>query len=269
MGGLSKEASKQGELWGRGARDYAAFQEPMFAELWSATLDAAHVEAGVRVLDAGCGAGGACAVALTRGAIATGVDAAAEMIAIARARVAGAQFRIGEIDELPFADGEFEAVVAVNALQTAVRSDRAVSEFARVCRVGGRVAIAAFADPAASDVGRVFRAIRGLFERPPAGGGPFALSAEDAPRALVDRAAALRFESMSDAAYAYRYPDMETALRGMMSAGGTWRAAEILGEDRVRDAVRVALEGLRQPDGTVRMTNRFRIVAARRVGGSD
>jgi hypothetical protein len=52
-------------------------------------------------------------------------------------------------------------------------------------------------------------------------------------------------------------------LRGQMSAGATWRAVEILGEDRVRGAIRRVLEDLCQPDGRVPLRNRYRIVTAR------
>jgi hypothetical protein len=50
-------ATFQGQLWGTHARDWAAFGEQLCLPLLGAALDAAHVTAGTRLLDAGCGAG--------------------------------------------------------------------------------------------------------------------------------------------------------------------------------------------------------------------
>ena len=50
-------ATVQGQLWGTLARDWAAYGEQICLPLQGAALDAAHVTAGTRLLDAGCGAG--------------------------------------------------------------------------------------------------------------------------------------------------------------------------------------------------------------------
>ena len=50
-------AKVQGQLWGRHARDFATHLEQVTLPLHGAVLDAAHVTAGTRLLDAGCGAG--------------------------------------------------------------------------------------------------------------------------------------------------------------------------------------------------------------------
>ena len=50
-------ATVQGQLWGTNARDWAAYGEQICLPLQGAALDAAHVTAGTRLLDAGCGAG--------------------------------------------------------------------------------------------------------------------------------------------------------------------------------------------------------------------
>ena len=76
-------ATVQGQLWGRAAHDWAELQEPLAAPLWEAMLAAAGVGPGTRVLDAGCGAGGASVLAASRGARVNGLDAAAALLAIA------------------------------------------------------------------------------------------------------------------------------------------------------------------------------------------
>ena len=82
-------ARVQGELWGRAPDDWASLQEAQHAPFFDAMLDAAGVGDGVRVLDAGCGGGGASVLAERRGATVSGLDASAPLIDIARNRVPG------------------------------------------------------------------------------------------------------------------------------------------------------------------------------------
>src|ERR1700694_788506 len=97
-------ASVQGMLWGWAARDWAELQEPTALPLWHALLDAAAVGSSTRLLDAGCGAGGASALAAGRGAQVNGRDAAEPLIAIARERVPDGDFRVGDLAALPYRD---------------------------------------------------------------------------------------------------------------------------------------------------------------------
>lgn len=96
---------------------------------------------GARVLDAGCGDGAlVCAIA-SRGAVATGADPDPAMIAAANARAKEegieATFVEARIDALPFADAEFDIVVAVTVLCFVADAKGAVHEMARVLRPGG------------------------------------------------------------------------------------------------------------------------------------
>lgn len=256
---LSQEACKQGELWGHAARDWAATQERDTVPLWSAALDAAQVGPGTRILDAGCGTGGASQLAAERGATVYAIDPSVNMITIARERMPRADFRIAELENLPFPNAEFDAAVSVNSLQFAANTRLAVHELSRVCKPGGRVVTAVFSDPAVCDVAHVFRAIVALFDKPPSGAGPFALSSPDVIRLLFESVIELRLDNIQEVSCTHNYPDLETAMKAQMSAGPTWRAVELLGEQRVRSAVQGALEQLRQPDGSVPLTNRFRV----------
>lgn len=60
-------AAVQGQLWGALARDWAPYGEQLCLPLQGAALDAAHVTAGTRLLDAGCGAGLLALLASLRG----------------------------------------------------------------------------------------------------------------------------------------------------------------------------------------------------------
>lgn len=59
------------------------------------------------------------------------------------------------------------------------------------------------------------------------------------------------------------YPDAETMLRGLLSAGPAVRAIEHVGEEAVKDAVLKALEPFKTPDGGYHFCNKFLYLIAR------
>ena len=95
----------QGDLWGQRVEDWAALQEEHHKPLWNAMLASLEVGPGVRFVDLGCGAGGASELAADLGASVAGLDAAEAMIAHARKRLPNGDFRVGDLEALPFADG--------------------------------------------------------------------------------------------------------------------------------------------------------------------
>lgn len=58
------------------------------------------------------------------------------------------------------------------------------------------------------------------------------------------------------------FPDLETAVRAHLSAGPARRAIEHAGPDATADALRAALAGSVQPDGSSRHDNAFRYLIA-------
>lgn len=56
-----------GQLWSHGARDWASFVEPHYQSLYQAVHDRLGITEGTRVLDVGCGPGGAALLASGRG----------------------------------------------------------------------------------------------------------------------------------------------------------------------------------------------------------
>lgn len=118
-------AIAQGQLWGALARDWAAYGEQICLPLQGAALDAAHVTAGTRLLDAGCGAGLLALLASLRGAQVAAFDAAATLLAIVRKRVPSADVREGDLEALPFADASFDEVACLVVFPSAEISWRA------------------------------------------------------------------------------------------------------------------------------------------------
>ena len=97
--------------------------------------------AGKRVLDIGCGTGAHMAILAAHfGCEVAGVDASEGMLAQARAKLPGVDFRVGPAEQLPFADASFEAALMTMVAQHLDRP-RAFAEARRVLQPGGRLLI--------------------------------------------------------------------------------------------------------------------------------
>jgi SAM-dependent methyltransferase len=256
---LSESAQKQGRLWSIDAEDWLEIQEKKSPVLWNPVLDLAGAGKGTRVLDAGCGTGGAAVLAHDRGAHVTGCDAAEGMLVIARRRLPSVNFRLAELENLPFPSDSFDAVLSINSLQFTGDPEKSAQELARVTAPGGRVAVVVWSLEHCEQKA-VFDAILALFEKPPKGRGVFALSAPGDVERLFP---GMSIEA-SEIDCEFVYDDLETAVRGQMAAGPSQRVVEIFGRDRVEAAVRSSLGPFVTDSGEVRMSNRFRCVVAKR-----
>ncbi|WP_237408658.1 class I SAM-dependent methyltransferase [Streptomyces sp. M2CJ-2] len=131
--------------------DYNAFAEAYSAETEDNLVNAYYARpamvtlagdvAGRRVLDAGCGSGPLSAALRDRGAVVTGIDASAGMLALARRRLGDdvALHLVDLSDRLPFADGAFDDVVASLVLHYLEDWGPTLAEVRRVLRPGGRL----------------------------------------------------------------------------------------------------------------------------------
>jgi SAM-dependent methyltransferase len=98
------------------------------------------------VLDVGTGTGTVAAMAASRGASVTAVDAEPGMVSLARSRVA--DVRLAVLPSLPFEDGAFDAAVANFVINHVSSPTAAVAEMRRVVRRGGLVAVTVWPFPA-------------------------------------------------------------------------------------------------------------------------
>jgi SAM-dependent methyltransferase len=134
--------------WERKSAGYDEFFGRITSRLVDPLLDAAEVKAGDRVLDVATGPGYVAARAAERGAEVIGIDIAASMVDLARARNPGIEFRRGDAESLSeFEDGSFDAVVANFLVLHLARPERAAAELARVLAPGGRLALTAWDVP--------------------------------------------------------------------------------------------------------------------------
>jgi SAM-dependent methyltransferase len=256
-------AQIQGELWGTRAREWADLQEGSFRPLYQAAFDAAKVGKGSTVLDVGCGAGLALQVAQSRGAKVSGLDAAAGLAEIAKGRCPGADIRIGEIEELPFADDSFDVTTGFNSFQYATDPVHALAEARRVTKPDGAVVVAVWGAADKCELAPYLAAVGKLLPPPPPGApGPFALSAPGALEALAGKAG-LKPEGVTSITTTMAFPDEATALRGLIAAGVVERAIRNSGEAAVRNGIAEAIRPSRKADGSYAFKNEWRFLVCR------
>ncbi|MBS0438647.1 MAG: class I SAM-dependent methyltransferase [Proteobacteria bacterium] len=259
----ARTAQTNGRLWGERARDWADIQEGTCRPVYLAAFERMGLLEGMAYLDAGCGAGMAMQIAAGRGARVSGVDAAANLLAIARERVPTGDIHQGELESLPFADHAFDRVTGFNSFQYAGSPAVALGEAKRVAKAGASVVVMTWGEPAGMQAAELVAALKPLLPSPPPGApGPFALSSEPALRAFAT-AAGLEVLDVFDVASPWHYPDLPTALRGLRSSGVAARAIAQSGETAVDAAHANALAPFQQPDGSYRIAATFRCLHAR------
>ena len=159
--------AKQQAAWATG--DYAVVGSALvlMAEL---LCEAADLRSGWRVLDVASGSGNSSLAAARRGCRVTSTDYVPALLERGRLRAEAEGFRIdfqeADAENLPFDEDEFDAVLSTVGVMFAPNQPRAASELLRVCRPGGRVALANWTP--SGFVGQVFRCISKYI--PPAAG---------------------------------------------------------------------------------------------------
>lgn len=234
----------------------------VWAELWGgfadpvrlAIVERTGIRTGSRVLDVGCGSGEFLDLLDRTGATTAGIDPAPAMIELARTRVPAADLRLGDAESLPWPDGSFDVVTAVNALQFADDPTAALADMARVTAPGGLVAVANWAEGARNDLHRVEVAVAAAHEEdlPPDGdvrmpGGLEALLTAGGLAVVTSGLVAVPWEVDGD----------DQLVRGILMGEDSEGLAS--GASTVVDAART----FRTASGGYRLTNAFRFAIGR------
>lgn len=260
-GEIMKPFETQGEQWGRHAEVWATELEVQMLPLFAGALEAVGPLVGKRLLDAGCGTGLAASLALAAGASVAGIDASTAFAKYAGERLPDAEFRVGDVEQLPYEDGAFSVVTAFNSIQYASDPAHAIEEFARVCEPGGSVAIGVWGDPSRCETDALFARLRSIAPPPPGAPAPLRISELGFVEALLE-AAQLTISGGGEASCPFIFNDHDHAWEAHSSAGPLQKVIDAVGTEKVRDTLASVLEADRKPDGQLRQDNVFRYVIA-------
>jgi SAM-dependent methyltransferase len=197
-------------------------------------------QSGERILDLATGTGWTSRIVARRGAKVIGVDLGPDLVAAAaeRAKAEGLEieYRVGDAERLPFADGEFDAVISTCGIMFATRPDAAAAELARVCRKGGRIALTTWLSD--SNLFQMFLVMKPYMPPPPtpAPPSPFEWGRTERIQELLGQAFDLKFEK--GVSY-YREPSGEAAWETFSTSyGPTKSLAASLDDTRRADLKR-------------------------------
>lgn len=140
---LAAVKARQQQTWASGDYSVVGARIVFQAEHLCETAD---LQAGWRVLDVATGSGNAALAAARRGCQVVGLDYVPALLERARLRAAAEHLEVefveGDAENLPFPDASFDAVVSVFGAMFTPDHRKTAGELARVCRPGGRIALA-------------------------------------------------------------------------------------------------------------------------------
>jgi ubiquinone/menaquinone biosynthesis C-methylase UbiE len=174
------------------------------------------------------------------------------------------QFKEADAENLPFADGAFDAVLSTFGVMFTPNQERAAGELVRVCKSGGMIGLANWTPT--GFIGELFKLI-GRYLPPPAGVKPPSLwGTEDRLRELFGKHAATLETSRKHFVFRYRSPQhwldtFRTYYGPMQKTFGTLDAAQQ--SSLADDLLRLAQQFNNTNDGTLVAPSEYLEVAIR------
>ncbi|HEX6316460.1 MAG TPA: metalloregulator ArsR/SmtB family transcription factor [Gemmatimonadaceae bacterium] len=139
---IAQRRARSREFFAGAAAGWDALRQELFGSAVGGGALLGLLDPSWVVGDLGCGSGHVTALVAPFVARVIGVDASAEMLAQAGARLADAhdiELRVGELEQMPIADGELDAAVISLVLHHAPDPRRVLGEAHRVLKAGGRL----------------------------------------------------------------------------------------------------------------------------------
>jgi len=252
-----------GTAWGSRANDWACLYEHYSTDVLIALFQRLAPGPDSSLLDIACGSGLAVRIADSMGARVAGIDAAAELIEIARLRTPAADLRVGSMFALPWPDASFDTAVSVNGVWGGCEA--ALNEAYRVLRPGGSFGISFWGPGPPLDIREFFRVFAAYAPT----------EHRDSMRQLNDISRAGIAESMLEQSgfevlerdrrtSVMEFPDAELAWRAVSSVGPAVPALRTGDAAAIKRAVLEALELCRDERGIYRTRSDHHFVIARK-----
>jgi SAM-dependent methyltransferase len=241
----------------------------MLVPLYQAVYERLEVGSATSLLGLGCRSGLSLLLAAERGAQVAGEELDTELRELAqgrRLRVSGPGHR--DRSGGPFPHTAYSLVTLFELwqapfLRPSGEPGRSVALAGRLALAGGQVVLAGWGPPERCESAVVLDVARRR-AAPASGCDPFALSSPGALEALLT-GTGLRPAGSGRVNCPFAYPDLESAVRGMLSTGVYEAAIDDSGAALVEKELEEALQPFVQPDASVRMANLFRYVIAERA----
>jgi SAM-dependent methyltransferase len=257
-----------GRAWGARPADWAYLFEPYARPANEAVFDQLGVGGGTRLLDIACGSGFAAQAAARRGAAVTGIDASDALIAIARARTPGGDFRAGDMFALPFPDACFDAATSFNGIWKGCEA--ALREAARVLVPGGRLGLTFWGRP--EHVGLLPYFLKIIELAPPSHGQATLRQGETGRPGLIEEmlvSAGFTPRRRGTVTVINEWPDAGLAVRALAAAGPSVPAIQAAGHGPFCQVLRDVIEPLHIPGTGIRIASELGwITAELRTGDS-
>jgi SAM-dependent methyltransferase len=256
--------------WGAGRYETTAEE---LSPVAAAVVERAAISSGDRVVDVGCGTGNAALLAALRGAQTTGVDPAARLLDVARARAkesgVTATFVLGDAASIPVATASADVVLSVFAAIFAPDPVAAAAEMARVTAPRGRILLTAWIpEGAIQDCVGIFQKAVAVAIGRPAGPPPFAWHEQTALAGLFAphgfSVAVEPGQLAITASSASEYLEIQGRDHPMSVAGQAVLDSRGAGEV-ARDRALGVLEAANEDPGAFRVTSRYVVATATRA----
>ena len=230
-----------------------------------------QLKPGVKFLDVACGSGNLAIPAARAGATVTGMDIAPAMVEQARENASReglkAQFDEGDAEALQYADESFDVVASMFGAMFAPRPDVTSSELLRVCKRGGKIAMANWTPT--GFVGQMFKATAAHVPLPPGMPSPVLWGIDEQVRERLGSGSSSIETNVRRLNFKFRFPPADVVEHFRNYYGPTQKAFGALDENG-QAALRKDLEKLwadhnRMTDGTTDVESEYLEVIATRA----
>ncbi len=258
----AEEATWQhaGRGWGARALEWAYLFEPYARPANDVVLDRLGVGNGTRFCDVACGSGLAANTASRRGASVAGLDASEALIDIARARTPAGDFRVGDMDALPFEHDRFDVVTSFNGIWKGCES--ALEEVHRVLSADGQFGMTFWG--AHERMGLLPYFLKIIELSPPTHQAATMDIGET--RAVAEgmlRSTQFQIVDHGTVEVVTEWPDVATAVRALAAAGPAVPAIEAVGYDTFCGELRDVVGPMFDPSVGVRVSSELGWVTAK------